>query len=1106
MNCRQCVTSLFLSLLLSSSGLGAPVIDPIANVTIPAGKSLIVPVTATSPTGQPLTYTVASSTNGIAVVMHTNNPFWQLSVAQVAGTNAPGAYQTPFRGGMATVTNVGNLTFMLFAEYAPHTVNVFQGLTTSGFYNSNTIFHRVATNFVIQGGDPLTNGTGRLVFAYDDEFNPQAIFSGNGQLALANSGKDTDGSQFFVTIGAQRSLDFGYTIFGQLVRGFEVLTNINFTAVDTNSRPLADEIIQTASYVPDTTDTVLTLTATNVSGVAGTITVIADDGVGGRGTNVFTARLVTDTNSSNQPFIYPNSVTNLVGPVNRTLTNFINAVEFDSGELYWFAFSLTDADYNHASGSSWNLLTNVLHTLTYNVTNVDGRVQLFVVPATNYAGPVSLIFDVSYNSQWSLFQYYGLTLPNYDEQVYTFVFGDTPISGQSNTVTALDSVPFYNVLLATFTNAVPGSSSASFTASINWGDNSTNSGVVTANAAGKKAVLGSHTYVHPGTYPVYVRVQSAIGASATILSSVTVTNQAAAATNLLTVQVTGQGTVSPDYNIASLAVGGSYSLSATPAALCVLASWTDGNGFVLGTGINLAFTMYPGLSLTANFEVATPPSLTITSPSAGQVITNLYSAQATVIGTVSNNATVTSVWYQVNSGGWQEAVGTTSWTASFIPAYGITNVFQAYAVNNFGYVSATNAVSMVYLAGEVLTVNTNGLGSITPVLNGQLLPLGSNYVLTATAATGFAFTNWTGSLFSTNRALSFTMGTNMSLTANFVNKTKPVVAITNLVTGRRVSTNVFTVRGTASDSWLVGSVQYQLNNAGWTNATGTTAWSATLNLLPGTNVFQVYAVDGNVTRSLTNTVSLQFVVTNRLSVSATGKGTLSPNYSNSWLEIGRNYSMKATAGSGFVFTNWVIATNWAGGATTNNATVQFMMQSNLTLQVNFADVTKPTITVTSPTAGQKMTNALANVKGTARDNWGVGSVQCQLNGGAWGLATSTNGCTNWTAVLPLIAGTNVIKAYAVDLGGNTSTTNTVSVVSSNTFNLRLGFSSAQPMASNGLQLSLEVSPGISGRIEVSTDLEGWATLTSFISTNTTMQFRDSAATNLNRRFYRAVVP
>ena len=212
MNCRLFATNfIFSRLFYFPRAWAAPVIDPIADVTIPAGKSLIVPVTATSSNGRPLTYTVTSSTNGIAVVMHTNNPFWQLSVAQVADPSAPGAYQTPYRGGVATVTNVGNLTFMLFPEYAPHTVNVFQGLTTSGFYNSNTIFHRVISGFMIQGGDPQTNGTGGLVFTYDDEFNPQAMFSGNGQLALANSGKDTDGSQFFVTIGAQRSLDFGYT-------------------------------------------------------------------------------------------------------------------------------------------------------------------------------------------------------------------------------------------------------------------------------------------------------------------------------------------------------------------------------------------------------------------------------------------------------------------------------------------------------------------------------------------------------------------------------------------------------------------------------------------------------------------------------------------------------------------------------------------------------------------------------------------------------------------------------------------------------------------------------------------------------------------------------
>ena len=201
----------------------APVIDPIPAATIPAGKSLIVPITACSTNGRPLAFTITSSTNAIAAVTHTDNPFWKLSVVQAAAANAPGAFSTPFRGGSVTVTNLGDMTFMLFPEYAPHTVSVFQGLSASGFYNSNTIFHRVIAGFMNQGGDPLTNGTGGPVFTYDDEFNPQAIFSGNGQLALANSGPDTDGSQFFVTVAPYRYGDFEYTIFGQLVRGFNVL-------------------------------------------------------------------------------------------------------------------------------------------------------------------------------------------------------------------------------------------------------------------------------------------------------------------------------------------------------------------------------------------------------------------------------------------------------------------------------------------------------------------------------------------------------------------------------------------------------------------------------------------------------------------------------------------------------------------------------------------------------------------------------------------------------------------------------------------------------------------------------------------------------------------
>ena len=353
-----------LFLTVAVSIFAAPVIDPLPAAVIPAGKSLIVPVTVTVTNGRPLTFTFISSTNAIAIVAHTNNPFWKMNVVQVAAANAPGAFTTPFRGGTQTVTNLGNLTFMLFPEYAPHSVAVFQGLTDSGFYNSNTIFHRVIAGFMDQGGDPLTNGSGGLVFEYSAEFNPQAIFSGSGQLALANSGKNTDGSQFFITVAPYRYGDFNYTIFGQLLRGFNVLTNINNTAVDANSRPLANVIITQAGWVPDTSDAALTLVATNRVGVTSTITVIADDGAGGRATNTFTATTATDANSNGQPFFYGNPVSNLVALANVTLTNFVTAVGLDGQTLYWFPEPADQPSFNASSNSTYNVSNSLLKTLT----------------------------------------------------------------------------------------------------------------------------------------------------------------------------------------------------------------------------------------------------------------------------------------------------------------------------------------------------------------------------------------------------------------------------------------------------------------------------------------------------------------------------------------------------------------------------------------------------------------------------------------------------------------------------------------------------------------------------------------------------------------------
>lgn len=149
---------------------------------------------------------------------------------------------------------------------------------------------------------------------------------------------------------------------------------------------------------------------------------------------------------------------------------------------------------------------------------------------------------------------------------------------------------------------------------------------------------------------------------------------------------------------------------------------------------------------------------------------------------------------------------------------------------------------------------------------------------------------------------------------------------------------------------------------------------------------------------------------------------------------------------------------------------------------------------------------MATVTGTAGDNWQVGGVWYQSNGGIWSQPATTNHWTNWNTTVELQKGTNLVRAYAVDTSGNFSLTNSVSIVSSNSFALSLAFTTVQPLATNGLNFALQVSPGLNGHIQVSTNLINWVILTNFIGTNSTIYFRDPAATNFNDRYYRAVVP
>jgi peptidyl-prolyl cis-trans isomerase B (cyclophilin B) len=120
-------------------------------------------------------------------------------------------------------TEKGSVVLELFASDVPVTVNNFVFLAREGFYDGTT-FHRVIPDFMAQGGDPTGTGTGGPGYRFADEFTKHAHVT--GALSMANSGPNTNGSQFFITYAPQPHLDRKHTVFGQLVLGTNVLKAI----------------------------------------------------------------------------------------------------------------------------------------------------------------------------------------------------------------------------------------------------------------------------------------------------------------------------------------------------------------------------------------------------------------------------------------------------------------------------------------------------------------------------------------------------------------------------------------------------------------------------------------------------------------------------------------------------------------------------------------------------------------------------------------------------------------------------------------------------------------------------------------------------------------
>ena len=157
------------------------------------------------------------------------------------------------------VTSEGNFTIRLFDQEVPNTVANFVGLAegtkewtdprtnkkvTQPYYDG-IVFHRVIDGFMIQGGDPLGQGYGGPGYKFADEFHPQLRHDKAGILSMANAGPNTNGGQFFITLGPTPHLDNKHSVFGVVENGMDVVRKIGGTQTGPRDRPVKDVVIQT---------------------------------------------------------------------------------------------------------------------------------------------------------------------------------------------------------------------------------------------------------------------------------------------------------------------------------------------------------------------------------------------------------------------------------------------------------------------------------------------------------------------------------------------------------------------------------------------------------------------------------------------------------------------------------------------------------------------------------------------------------------------------------------------------------------------------------------------------------------------------------------------
>jgi peptidyl-prolyl cis-trans isomerase A (cyclophilin A) len=159
-------------------------------------------------------------------------------------------------------TNMGTIKAKLFTDLAPNTAANFAGLAsgtkeytdpktgkkTKGHFYDGVKFHRIIKGFMIQGGDPIGNGTGGPGYEFKNEIG-KGLTHKPGILSMANAGPDTNGSQFFIMVGNHARLDGSYSIFGEVTEGMDVVDAISKVRTGPNDRPIEDVVMKTVRII-----------------------------------------------------------------------------------------------------------------------------------------------------------------------------------------------------------------------------------------------------------------------------------------------------------------------------------------------------------------------------------------------------------------------------------------------------------------------------------------------------------------------------------------------------------------------------------------------------------------------------------------------------------------------------------------------------------------------------------------------------------------------------------------------------------------------------------------------------------------------------------------